>query len=107
MLHPILQFGREWLPVLPDTQTAIEAGFPDRDARPMGASLPPAGKPPDVTASMAKSVKEILSEPAIAAQLRDTQQMKLLLGDAGEFSAIFTKQVSYWGQVVRKNNIRT
>ncbi|MFH1340997.1 MAG: hypothetical protein ABIL01_07260 [Pseudomonadota bacterium] len=31
---------------------------------------------------MAKSVKEILSEPAIAAQLRNTQQMSLLLADA-------------------------
>lgn len=29
MLRPILQLGRERLPALPDTQTAIEAGFPD------------------------------------------------------------------------------
>ena len=55
---------------------------------------------------MAKSVKEILSEPAVAAQLQETQQMTLLLADGKEFSAFFAKQVSIWGQVVRENNIK-
>ena len=55
---------------------------------------------------MANSVREILSEPSIAAQLRDTQQMSLLLADAKDFGTFFAKQVSVWGQVVRDNNIR-
>jgi tripartite-type tricarboxylate transporter receptor subunit TctC len=55
---------------------------------------------------MAKSVKEILSEPAVASQLRETQQMTLLLADSKEFSTFFAKQVSIWGQVVRENNIK-
>ena len=55
---------------------------------------------------MAKSVREILSEPAIAAQLRETQQMSLLLADAKDFGAFFAKQVGIWGQVVRENNIK-
>ena len=55
---------------------------------------------------MAKSVKEILSEPAIAAQLQETQQMTLLLADAKDFPTFFAKQVSIWGQVVRENNIK-
>ena len=55
---------------------------------------------------MAKSVKEILSEPAVASQLRETQQMTLLLADGKEFSTFFAKQVSIWGQVVRENNIK-
>jgi tripartite-type tricarboxylate transporter receptor subunit TctC len=62
--------------------------------------------PPELIADMAKSVREILSEPAIAAQLRDTQQMSLLLADAKDFGTFFAKQVSVWGQVVRENNIR-
>ena len=52
------------------------------------------------------SVKEILSEPAVAANLQETQQMSLLLGDAKDFSTFFAKQVSVWGQVVRENNIK-
>jgi tripartite-type tricarboxylate transporter receptor subunit TctC len=66
----------------------------------------PKGTPPDVIASMAKSVREILSEPAVAAQLRETQQMTLVLADAKDFGTFFAKQVGIWGQVVRENNIK-
>jgi tripartite-type tricarboxylate transporter receptor subunit TctC len=106
LLRPVLQLGRERLASLPDTQTGIEAGFPDSETLAWWGIFAPKGTPPDIIAEMAKSVREILSEPAIAAQLRDTQQMTLLLADAPEFSTFFAKQVSVWGQVVRENNIR-
>ena len=106
MLRPVLQLGRERLPALPDTQTAIEAGFPDFEALAWWGIFAPKGTPPDVIANMAKSVREVLNEPAVAAQLRDTQQVSLVLADATDFSAFFAKQVSFWGQVVRENNIR-
>jgi tripartite-type tricarboxylate transporter receptor subunit TctC len=106
LLRPILQLGRERLPLLKDTQTAIEAGFPDFETLAWWGIFAPKGTPPDIIASMATSVREILSEPAVAAQLRDTQQMTLLLAGAEEFASFFAKQVSIWGQVVRENNIR-
>jgi len=106
LLRPVLQLGRERLPSLPDTQTGIEAGFPDSETLAWWGIFAPRGTPADIIASMVKSVREILSEPAIAAQLRDTQQMTLLLADAPAFSTFFAKQVSVWGQVVRENNIR-
>lgn len=105
-LRPLLQLGRERLPSLKDTQTSMEAGFPDSETLAWWGIFAPTGTPPDVIASMAKSVKEILSEPAIATQLRDTQQMSLLLADAKDFGAFFAKQVSTWGKVVRDNNIK-
>ena len=106
MLRPILQLGRERLPVLKDTQTAIEAGFPDFETLAWWGIFAPKGTPPEIIASMAKSVREILSQPAVAAQLQETQQITLLLADAKDFSTFFSKQVSYWGKVVRDNNIR-
>jgi tripartite-type tricarboxylate transporter receptor subunit TctC len=106
LLRPILQLGRERLPSLTDTQTAIEAGFPDFETLAWWGIFAPKGTPPDIIASMAKSVREILSEPTVAAQLRDTQQMTLLFADAKDFGAFFSKQVSIWGQVVRENNIK-
>jgi tripartite-type tricarboxylate transporter receptor subunit TctC len=106
LLRPVLQLGRERLPVLKDTQTAIEAGFPDFEALAWWGIFAPTGTPADIIASMAKSVREILNEPAVATQLRDTQQMTLLLADADDFSTFFAKQMSFWGQVVRENNIR-
>ena len=105
-LRPLLQLGRERLPSLKDTQTSIEAGFPDSETLAWWGIFAPKGTPPDVIASMAASVREILSEPAIAAQLRDTQQMSLLLADAKDFAVFFARQVSIWGQVVRENGIR-
>jgi tripartite-type tricarboxylate transporter receptor subunit TctC len=105
-LRPLLQMGRERLPSLKDTQTSIEAGFPDSETLAWWGIFAPKGTPPDIIASMAASVREILSEPAIAAQLRDTQQMSLLLADAKEFGVFFAKQVSIWGQVVRENGIK-
>lgn len=106
MLRPILQLGRERLPVLRDTQTAIEAGFPDFETLAWWGIFAPKGTPADIIASMAKSVREILAEPAVAAQLQETQQITLLLADAGDFGVFFRKQVDYWGKVVRDNNIR-
>jgi len=105
-LRPLLQLGRERLPSLKDTQTGIEAGFPDSETLAWWGVFAPTGTPADVTASMAKSIREILSEPAIAAQLRDTQQMSLLLADGKDFGAFFAKQVRPLGKVVRENNIK-
>jgi len=106
MLRPILQLGRERLPVIKDTQTAIEAGFPDFETLAWWGIFAPKGTPPEIVDSMAKSVKEILSEPAVAAQLRDTQNMSLVLAGAKDFGTFFARQVSIWGQVVRENNIK-
>ena len=105
-LRPLLQLGRERLPSLKDTQTSMEAGFPDSETLAWWGIFAPTGTPADVIDSMAKSVKEILSEPAIANQLRDTQQMSLLLADGKDFGTFFAKQVSAWGKVVRENNIK-
>jgi hypothetical protein len=32
--------------------------------------------------------------------------MTLILAEGAEFNAFFTKQLSFWGKVVRDNNIR-
>jgi tripartite-type tricarboxylate transporter receptor subunit TctC len=105
-IRPILQLGRQRLSSLKDTQTAIEAGFPDFETLAWWGVFAPKGTPPDVIANMAKAVREILSEPKTAQNLQESQQMTLLLADAKEFGVFFAKQVSFWGQVVRENNIK-
>jgi tripartite-type tricarboxylate transporter receptor subunit TctC len=106
LLRPILQLGRERLASLPDTQTGIEAGYPDSETLAWWGLFAPKGTPPDIITGMATSVREILSEPTIASQLRETQQMTLLLADAKDFGTFFAKQVDAWGKVVRENNIK-
>lgn len=105
-LRPIMQLGRERLSALKDTQTAIEAGFPDFETLAWWGVFAPKGTPADVVGKMAKDVREILSEPAASAKLRETQMMNLVLGDPAEFNTFFTKQLAFWGKVVRDNNIK-
>jgi tripartite-type tricarboxylate transporter receptor subunit TctC len=105
-LRPILQLGRERLPALKDTQTAIEAGFPDFEALAWWGVFAPKDTPADVIAKQSKDIRGILSEPAVTAKLRETQMMTLILGDAAAFRTFFAKQLEFWGKVVRDNNIR-
>jgi tripartite-type tricarboxylate transporter receptor subunit TctC len=105
-LRPILQLGRERLPALKDTQTAIEAGFPDFEALAWWGVFAPKDTPAGAIGKLAKDIRDILSEPAVTAKLRETQMMTLILGDAAEFKTFFTKQLGFWGKVVRDNNIR-
>ena len=106
-IRAIMQLGRQRLPSLPDTPTAIESGFPDFETLAWWGVFAPKGTPPETIAVMEKAIRNILNEPAVVANLRDSQQMTLVLGGAKEFYAFFTKQVKLWGQVVRENNIRT
>lgn len=105
-LRPILQLGRARLPALKDTQTGIEAGFPDVEALAWWGVFAPKDTPADVTGKIARDIHEILAEPAVTAKLRETQMMTLILGDAAEFKKFFASQLEFWGKVVRDNNIR-
>lgn len=105
-LRPILQMGRERLPLLPDTQTTIEAGFKDFETLAWWGVFAPKATPPDVIAKMETAVREALSDPAAAKRLQETQQMTLKLGGPKEMDAFLAKETKFWGQVVRENNIR-
>jgi tripartite-type tricarboxylate transporter receptor subunit TctC len=105
-LRPLLQLGRERLSALKDVPTAIEAGFPDFETLAWWGVFAPKGMPAEMTEKLSKEIREILSEPATAAKLRETQMMTLVLAGPGEFNTFFTKQLTFWGKVVRDNNIR-
>ncbi len=105
-IRPIMQLGRQRLASLPDTPTAIESGFPDFETLAWWGIFAPKGTPPETIAAMENAVRHILNEPAVVANLRDSQQMTLVLAGAKEFDVFFTKQLKFWGQVVRENNIR-
>ncbi len=105
-IRPIMQMGRERLPNLKDTETAIEAGFPDFTALAWWGVFAPAATPPAIVSEMAAAVKDTLSQPDAAKRLQETQQMTLDLAGAAEMTAFLKNQVKFWGDVVRENNIR-
>lgn len=105
-LRPILQLGRERLPNLKETETAIEAGFPDFETLAWWGVFAPKGTSPEIIGTMEKAIRDILSEPATATRLRDSQQMTLTLGGPKELDAFFAQQVAIWAPVVKENGIR-
>lgn len=105
-IRAIMQLGRARLSALRDTPTAIESGFPDFETLAWWGVFAPKGTPPDVIATMEKNIRHILEQPAISTNLRESQMMTLVLGGAKDFGVFFAKQVKFWGDVVRENNIK-
>ena len=80
--------------------------LPDFEALAWWGVFAPKDTPTEVIGKQAKDIRDILSEPAVTAKLRETQMMTLILGDAAEFKTLFANQLDFWGKVVRDNNIR-
>lgn len=105
-LQPMLQMGRQRLGVLPNTPTAIEAGFPDFEALAWWGVFAPKGTPAALADELAGTIRTVLSDPVISQRLKDTQQMNLLLGGPAELDTFFKKQMATWNPVVREAGIR-
>ena len=105
-IRAIMQTGRQRLSILKDTQTAIEAGFPDFEALAWWGVFVPKGTAPETINSLSRMIKDTLSEQAAATRLQESQQMTLVLGGPSELGDFFTRQVQIWGDVVRENDIR-
>jgi tripartite-type tricarboxylate transporter receptor subunit TctC len=105
-VRAIMQTGREKLDVMKDVQTATDAGFAGFEAIAWWGIFAPAGTPPPLITSLSKAINDSLSEQETTQQLRETQQMSLVLGDSAVFADFFAEQVKFWGSVVREHNIR-
>jgi tripartite-type tricarboxylate transporter receptor subunit TctC len=105
-LRPIMQMGRNRLESLKDTQTAIDAGFPDFEAVAWWGVFAHKDTPPAVIESIVKAFKETLADEAVSKKLRESQQMTLIAGGPAELGPFFKKQVEDWGRVVRDNAIK-
>jgi tripartite-type tricarboxylate transporter receptor subunit TctC len=109
-VRPVMQMGAKRLQWLPDTQTAIEAGFVDFTAEAWWGVFAPKGTPLAMIATMADALNAVISDPVLSTRLRDTQEMTLRLGGPAVLEPFFAKQIQDWGQdwgkVVRDNNIK-
>jgi len=105
-LRPLMQMGRQRLDVLKDTETAIEAGFPDFEAVAWWGVFGPKDLPKATAESTAKTIRDALSEPTISARLKETQQMNLMLAGPAELDTFFKRQVATWAPVVKESGIK-
>jgi tripartite-type tricarboxylate transporter receptor subunit TctC len=105
-IRPLMQMGKTRLAALPDTPTTAESGFGAFEALAWWGVFAPAGTPAPIIAQMEKALRETLSEPAISARLKETQQMNLTMDGPEVFDKFFKSQIATWGKFVRDNNIR-
>lgn len=105
-LRPLLQFGPTRLGGLPDTQTAIEAGFPGLEAEAWWGVFAPKGSTAEQIGRMNAALKETLAEERVRRTMIETQQARLVASSPEEFSRFFAAQVEKWSRVVRENNIQ-
>jgi tripartite-type tricarboxylate transporter receptor subunit TctC len=104
---PLLQTGKSRMPNLPDTQTAIDAGFAGFESYAWWGVFAPAGTPKPIIERFAAALGNSLRDPTVSKTLTESLQISLRLGDAQEESRFLTEQMALWGPVVKENNIKS
>lgn len=91
------------LPAMPDVPTIVEGGVPDFDAPGWFALMGPAGMPPEVTATLRRSVAEVLASPAVVTRMEALGQ-SVVTGKADAARTI-ANELAMWKQLVAQRKI--
>ena len=105
-LKPLMQMGRVRAEALKDVPTAIESGYADFEATAWWGIFAPKGTPPDIISRASAAFKEALSQDAVSHQLRETQQIHLVLAGPDDLRTFFNRQIEVWKAVISENNIK-
>jgi tripartite-type tricarboxylate transporter receptor subunit TctC len=89
---------------LPNVPTMIEAGVPGFDVTGWYGVLGPKGMPRAITDKLNQALKVVLSDPALAQQLK-TQGYDVSTSTPEEFAKTIKKDHDFWGKVVRDAKI--
>ncbi|MCE9641330.1 MAG: tripartite tricarboxylate transporter substrate binding protein [Betaproteobacteria bacterium] len=87
-------------PVLPDTVSMIEAGFPGFDLGNWVAIVGPAGIPKDVVAKLNGEIVKILREPATRDKIA-AQGFNIVTSSSEELAAYIRSEHEKWGKLVK------
>jgi tripartite-type tricarboxylate transporter receptor subunit TctC len=87
-------------PVLPDTVSMIEAGFPGFDLGNWVAIVGPAGIPKDVVAKLNGEIVKILREPATRDRIA-AQGFNIVTSSSDELAAYIKSEHEKWGKLVK------
>ncbi|HZP78698.1 MAG TPA: tripartite tricarboxylate transporter substrate binding protein [Pseudolabrys sp.] len=105
-LRPLLQTGKARIASLPNTQTAIEAGFPGFESYAWWGVFAPANTPKPIIEKFGAALADSLRDPAVAKQLQENLQITLLVQDPEAERKFLQQQMALWGPVVKENNIK-
>jgi tripartite-type tricarboxylate transporter receptor subunit TctC len=92
-------------PVLPDTVSMIEAGFPGFELGNWVAIVGPAGMPKDAVARLNGDIVKILREPAIREKI-SAQGFNIVTSTPEELSAFIRAEYEKWGKLVKMSGAK-
>ena len=93
------------LAALPDVPTAIEAGFPSYQVTNWHGLVGPKGLPKEIVAQINKALNDSLHGASMESGLA-SDGLTASGGTADDFAALLASEMSRWGAVARKRNIR-
>ena len=93
------------LAALPDVPTAIESGYPNYSVTNWHGLVAPKGLPRDIQLKLNAAINESLTASGMAAGMA-SDGLSPAAGTPEEFGALLATEVTRWGALVKKRNIR-
>ena len=106
-VRAIVQLGRQRVPALADTPTAIEAGLAGFVAEAWWGFFAPAKTPAELVRRFSAEVKAIAQDEAVAKHLRESLQLTLVNEGPDETRVFVRDQMRLWGPVALDNHIKS
>lgn len=92
-------------PLLPDTPSVVELGYPQLVAENYFGVSGPAGMPADVTDKLARTLAAIVADPAIVKRFEELGIVPVKMGQA-EFGQFIAKQVADWMPAIKAADLK-
>lgn len=105
-LHPLVQCGESRAAFLPDTLTAMESGIANFRTYSWFGLFGPAGTPPPILDRFYRDVVATVREEVNYRTLVNTYRVEVPLPTPEELRASIARDLPFWAQIVRENNIR-
>jgi tripartite-type tricarboxylate transporter receptor subunit TctC len=106
-LRAVAVTGDKRTHVLPDVATLAEGGFPGFSALAWWGIFAPAGTPQPIMDKFHAEVMKVLQLPDVRETLTQKLGMDIVASTPQELGSFLDKEMARWGDVVRKNGIKT
>jgi tripartite-type tricarboxylate transporter receptor subunit TctC len=106
-LRAVAVTGDKRTHVLPDVATLAEGGFPGFSALAWWGIFAPAGTPQPILDKFHAEVMKVLQLPDVRETLTQKLGMDIVASTPQELGSFLDKEMARWGDVVRKNGIKT
>ncbi len=91
---------------MPDVPTIAESGLPEFDVVTWNAIVTPADTPPEIVNCLARTIQDIVKDPAVRQRMAECGTTTISDGPA-ELRAFIQNQFSFWQKFVRESGLKT